>query len=112
MAEKAFTQITNELKAGMQAFIQKDFRKAIQLCDLCLKKNPADVNALNLKGRSLTKTSHFHDAERHLRIALQILPNGVDSKKNFLQGLVAGLVWLGVRRDQIEAIFRRALLIQ
>ena len=75
MAQTAFTQITNELKAGMRAFIQKDFRKAIQLCDLCLQKNPTDVNALNLKGRSLTKTSHFQEAERHLRMAMHILPN-------------------------------------
>ena len=75
MAQTAFTQITNELKAGMRAFIQKDFRKAIQLCDLCLQKNPTDVNALNLKGRALTKTSHFQEAERHLQMALHILPN-------------------------------------
>lgn len=122
MAEKAFTQITNELKAGMQAFIQKDFRKAIQLCDLCLQKNPTDVNALNLKGRSLTKTSHFHDAERHLRIALQILPNAPTiqvslARLQIARGLAGAALEIlnqviGVQADFEEALLERGTLFE
>ena len=122
MAEKAFTQITSELKAGMRAFIQKDFRKAIQLCDVCLKKNPTDVNALNLKGRSLTKTSHFYEAERHLRKAIYILPNATTiqvsmARLQIARGLADAALEIlneviAKQADFEEALLERGILLE
>ncbi len=122
MAEKAFTQITSELKAGMRAFIQKDFRKAIQLCDLCLQKNPTDVNALNLKARSLTKTSHFQEAERHLRMAMHILPHAPTiqvsmARLHIARGLAAAALQIldqviGKQAGFEEALLERGILLE